>query len=568
MGIVFSPGRIQQNDDKHRAIWWLSKYTVSSMRIFIIYMLDLLSYSKASVAASKLNKLPVLPCPEHVHVATCLKKVLEWKSNNSWPSLEDVSPCIQVLYRACLTIPFSDKLIMPLLKSHFMKPHITVANHNPISFTNYSDYLAAALATNFAFTAPIEKSRSPMQTTLFPGLVHSSMPRIKNSMVQLQGVYHPILSAYLYVPPSEKITVHIPQGLVNKGCKLQIGCHTDPILDFRERNLVRFPSISCIYDINYQQMDIGNPFGGLLYISIPKTVFTSLSKEMDMKIERAVSAPVFLLGTTSVEQWRGVEQTKLVPFTEWVGKHISITIPSRSAALVDDPSVPLKFWDNVIQVICSLLHVTVEHQRIVFDVQLTTGNSRAGYPCMFTYGLIDAVINPCAEVLLKDGSVVIHELCHSVMTNEHTSFLWKGRQEPIVNVLTYYVYEKVFDLKMEESSFYVDMCATVKSHLLNSEMNPQGKYMLYRNDSSGLSTMLELILIKQFGWQPLDQLWGEYMSKPIMVMRTDQEKLEDWIVRYSELVQHDVRPYFESWGIPLSKAKHANISKLPQWTFA
>ena len=47
--------------------------------------------------------------------------------------------------------------------------------------------------------------------------------------------------------------------------------------------------------------------------------------------------------------------------------------------------------------------------------------------------------------------------------------------------------------------------------------------------------------------------------------KTDEEKRDQWMVRYSKIVGRNLGPYFDACGIPVSPSAKADISKLPAW---
>ena len=47
--------------------------------------------------------------------------------------------------------------------------------------------------------------------------------------------------------------------------------------------------------------------------------------------------------------------------------------------------------------------------------------------------------------------------------------------------------------------------------------------------------------------------------------KNDDEKRDEWLIRFSREVGRDLGPYFEAWGVPTSEKVRASIAELPEW---
>jgi hypothetical protein len=47
---------------------------------------------------------------------------------------------------------------------------------------------------------------------------------------------------------------------------------------------------------------------------------------------------------------------------------------------------------------------------------------------------------------------------------------------------------------------------------------------------------------------------------------TDQERVDQWVLRFSQKVGKNLGPFFTSWGLPVSAAILTQIAALPAWT--
>ena len=62
------------------------------------------------------------------------------------------------------------------------------------------------------------------------------------------------------------------------------------------------------------------------------------------------------------------------------------------------------------------------------------------------------------------------------------------------------------------------------------------------------------------------QVFAEYRDLPDEERpKNDDEKRDQWLVRFSRAVGRDLGPFFEAWGIPTSQAARDSVSDLPDW---
>lgn len=81
---------------------------------------------------------------------------------------------------------------------------------------------------------------------------------------------------------------------------------------------------------------------------------------------------------------------------------------------------------------------------------------------------------------------------------------------------------------------------------------------------------LALILYQQlrdgFGWEAYKKVLAEYRDLPAGERpKTEIDKHDQWMVRFSRVVGKNLGPFFQYWGIPTSEAARQSISGLPVW---
>ena len=81
---------------------------------------------------------------------------------------------------------------------------------------------------------------------------------------------------------------------------------------------------------------------------------------------------------------------------------------------------------------------------------------------------------------------------------------------------------------------------------------------------------LALIMYAQmqqaFGWDAFREVFATYHAlldaeRP----KSDNEKRDQWQVRFSRQVDRNLGPFFETWGVPTSQLARDRIADLPMW---
>ena len=61
-----------------------------------------------------------------------------------------------------------------------------------------------------------------------------------------------------------------------------------------------------------------------------------------------------------------------------------------------------------------------------------------------------------------------------------------------------------------------------------------------------------------FGWDTYKKVFAEYRRLPDAERpKTDQEKRDQWMVRFSRAVGRNLGPFFQAWGVPTSAGRAA-----------
>lgn len=84
----------------------------------------------------------------------------------------------------------------------------------------------------------------------------------------------------------------------------------------------------------------------------------------------------------------------------------------------------------------------------------------------------------------------------------------------------------------------------------------------------GMALMTFAQLVKHFGWEPMHQFMADY-EKDIKARKdlpkNNQEKIDQWVTRYSKIIGRNIAPQFEMWGLPVSEDAKSQVADLPEF---
>ena len=81
---------------------------------------------------------------------------------------------------------------------------------------------------------------------------------------------------------------------------------------------------------------------------------------------------------------------------------------------------------------------------------------------------------------------------------------------------------------------------------------------------TALETFLQLQ--EAFGWEAFQEVFDEYnqlenSERP----KEQQDKNDQWMIRFSKTVGKNLGPFFRAWNIPVTEKALAEVSALPDW---
>ena len=203
-------------------------------------------------------------------------------------------------------------------------------------------------------------------------------------------------------------------------------------------------------------------------------------------------------------------------------------------------------------------------ERFVVDRQLTVGYMHAGYPMVAHLDqqarLVDAAhMRTCRYEPTQSNWGFFHEADHN-----HQSRYWTfdGTSEVTVNLFTLYVYEFLCGIPVADNWRGSEEFRT--RQMLRYDFDDPD-FEQWKRDP-----FLALVMYEQmqqaFGWGAFREVFAEYLRAPADELpRTDDDRRDQWLKRFSRAVGHNLGPFFQAWGVPTSQGARDAVADLPIW---
>ena len=398
----------------------------------------------------------------------------------------------------------------------------------------------------------------------FPGEVPANATRISRTVTidgnqsglpgnfgYSQARSHVRMTTGLYAAPGEVVTVTLPAELVDSGTYVLVGAHSDGL--WGKSQLHRHPQIVRWWYVDDASMEVGNAFGGPIYIAIEPG---STLGDFQVIISNAVRAPLFVLNETSDFEWIYSESENPAPWAELVSNEFIMTVPSHEIRDLVNPTELMEWWDVALEMEHELYGYLPwpRVERAVFDAQISAGWMHSGYPFMAHDLSVEGVVN--VSYMSENGDWgMFHELGHNHQWMPSTL---PGTTETSCNFASVHLME---DLVGVEGHGAVDP-AQRESRMRN-----------YFDDGSNISnwsvwTALDtyLIIKEEWGWGPITAALNVYYSLPAdEVPVGDFAEFNAWVLHLSNATGYNLAPYHEAWGFPLSQGTFDSLGHLPVW---
>ncbi|MDR0871609.1 MAG: M60 family metallopeptidase [Planctomycetaceae bacterium] len=509
---------------------------------------------------------------QYLNVSTAVQVLQDSEKKNSPLPKNDAAQITATLVRGIQSIPETQSEIFVPLRPLTQRT-VVPSPENKIKWeTMPLDALAVSLQTEQYLKKQdgTGKHKIPAANPLlaaaesFPGAVPKDAKTL-NKTFQIDTSVPDWRSLGLYAPPGQTITVKIPKELITPRNRrylgVRIGCHSDTIWHLNEWD--RYPEITLTVPLQTEETKIVNPFGGLVYITVPRNYD---KRTIFVEVSGAVESPYFVLGKTSVEEWKENIRDTPAPWGELASDKLVLSVPSRYLRTLDDPDKVMEFWNEVLDWdadLCGQPKERVRPERITCDRQISAGYMHSGYPVMTWMDVEPYFLS------LKDnpnkGWGFFHEFGHNHQASDWT---FDGTGEVTVNLFALYVFEKIFNLKpaqAQEKALGSGHSPTARKAKREKYFADGSPFEKWKSDPF-LALIMYTDLQEKFGWEPFKNVFREYRQlKPEERPKTDDDKRGQWLMRMSQEVKHNLSGYFDRWGVPVPQWAKDAVKDLPEW---
>jgi enhancin-like peptidase M60 family/peptidase M60-like protein len=472
---------------------------------------------------------------------------------------EESAQAVSSVLLAARSLPAADTTLRPRLQTLRSAAGAAAipGEKTPVTLKTPLQRLALALDTEEALRAPAGEVKAHASAPDFPGAVPPDASRVTRRLALDTAItgWH---STGLYAAPGDKVTVTIPAQAARKGLAVRIGAHTDELWHLPEWK--RAPAVSRLFPVRSETTEAASAFGGLVYVVVPAN--TGLGRP-EVTVSGAVEAPYFRRGETDPAAWRASIRSRPAPWAELAGDRVVLTVPSGLVRSLEDPASLMKLWDRVVEAQDTLAHLPPRKQpeRILADRQISAGYMHSGYPIMTPIDGSTTLALDERKLRAEGSWGHFHELGHNHQSPDWT---FDGTGEVTCNVLAMYVYPTVLGLPFD-SGHPAIRDRRARMERVRKHIEAGAPFAAWKRDPF-LALTMYIQLIEGFGWDPFLKVFAEYRALPDNTRpRTDAQKRDQWLVRFSRTVGKNLGPFFQTWGVPTSDVARASVADLPAW---
>ena len=363
---------------------------------------------------------------------------------------------------------------------------------------------------------------------------------------------HVRMTTGTYAAPGEVVTVTIPPSVVNSGTFILVGAHSDKL--WGKDQLHRHPEIVRWWYVDDIEMEVGNSFGGTIYVAIEPG---STLGVFEVTISNAVDAPTYKHGETDVGDWLETIRYAPAPWAEIGSDQFILSVPSHEIRGLEGPDDLMDWWDQALGMEHELYGFLpwTRVERAVFDAQISLGWMHSGYPFMAHDLSVPEVVN-VTHMSTEGDWGMFHELGHNHQWMPSTL---PGTTETGCNFASIYLMEDLVG---------------ISGHGAISPDQRESRTRAYFENGANIAdwsvwVALETFLMikEEWSWAEITSALSVYYDLPAAeVPSSDDEKFNAWVLHLSNSTGFNLAPYHSAWGFPLDQSTFDTLSHLPVWT--
>ena len=362
---------------------------------------------------------------------------------------------------------------------------------------------------------------------------------------------HVRMTTGTYAAPGEVVTVTVPPELVDSGTYILVGAHSDSL--WRKDQLHRHPDIDRWWYIEGTTIEVGNAFGGPIYLAIEPG---STLGVFEVSISNAVEAPTYIHGETGVQDWIENISNAPAPWAEIASEQFILTVPSHEIRNLDDPDDLMDWWDEALEMEHELYGFLPwpRVERAVFDAQISVGWMHSGYPFMAHDLSVPAVVN-VSQISEEGDWGMFHELGHNHQWMPSTL---PGTTETGCNFASVYLMEDLVGISGHGAIAPEQRESRTRSYFENGANI---------SDWSVWVALETFLMVKEeWSWAAITSALSVYYDIPDSeAPSSDEDKFNAWVLHLSNSTGYNLAPYHTAWGFPLGQTTFDSLDHLPVW---
>ncbi len=455
-----------------------------------------------------------------------------------------------------------------------------VGSINPTPTTPVTDVFEKALLTqemNLIGDRPPAEVTAHRTAEAVYGTIAADAARLPGHTVTIDTSRTGLIATGMYVVPGETVTVTVPASLAGRGYSLRVNTHVDTISG--RDSWLRVPSgVSRSFDIDSTTFEIANAFGGAIYIDVGgRAAGTRPGLGLvDVVIDGAIEAPLFVLGETTGAQWTSTVRNNPAPYADFVSGNVAFNVPSAWIRNLDNPVELMQHWHDAVAFqdwVGGFEGLRTGPDRINYDVQISVGLLHAGYPIQGPVSYGNKIVD--LEALQNSGDWGwFHELGHEMQRHPELGWgsdnVWTfpGDVEVTVNIFANAALEFLAPGTGTERwgwSAHADQVMGRAIDTISDTSKPnfdqKDAYPFYFQLADGA-----------WGWQGYRNVLSTYvqdaLNHPDRLPTGGQQEKDQWLVRWSEHNEVDMTGYMvDHWGLEVSQSALDVVAAmgLPGW---
>jgi len=469
---------------------------------------------------------------------------------------EDDRIALRALELAASSCPPQDTLFLPRVETIVTEHSAKIpklSDSKPVKASEVLPWALVSLQTSYFNEIPMDKLRAAPSVENFPGAVSRSAKRVTET-VEIDTAIPNWHSTGLYAAAGDKIEVKIV-GKTDARLAIRIGCHKDTL--WGKDKWSRPPQIDRSFQATGPKLTVGNAYGGLIYVDVNPG---KTNGKVTVEFSNAVPSPYFVLGKTTDQEWRESIRNRPGAWAEFQNDRVILSVPSETIRKLDLPTELMEQWTKIMDGVADLASIPHERkrqERYVADVQISAGYMHSGYPIMTHLDAAPRMVD-FGRLTTKGEWGLYHEMGHN---HQIGTWTFEGTGEVTCNLFALYLLDT-----LSPGAPYHDAITPEAQRKHEEKYLAGGRRFEDWKSDPFVALVMYAQLAKGFGWDPYRKVFAEYQTIPEKDRpKTEEEKHDQWMVRFSRAVGKNLGPFFEHWGIPTSQAARDSIKSLPTW---